>query len=211
MTTKKHIKARQVGAVLAVLAVVASPAVASAALDTKSTTINVTVNPAISMTTSTTVALTITPTSGGAVSSNSDTVTVSTNRATGYNLKLADSDATTTLVSGANTFTAMVTTWGSPATLTNGKWGYGIASGTAGLTASSNFDASYSAESSNASSTSKWLGVASSASPQTLKTTAAAASGDVTTVWYAAKADLSQPESNGTPYTDSVTYTATTN
>jgi len=209
----KHVKfgKQQIVAAVSVLAVVASPAVASAAVDTKNTTINATVNAAISMTTSSTVAVTVTPTTGGAVSSNSDTVTVSTNRATGYNLKLSDADTTTTLVSGANTFTAPTATWGSAAALTNGKWGYGIASGTAGLTAASGFDASYSAENSNSSSTSKWLGIASSASPQTLKTTSAAALNDTTTVWYAIKADLSQPESNGTPYTDSVTYTATTN
>lgn len=199
---------QQVVAAVSALAVVASPAVASAAIDTQSTTINATVNAAISMTTSGTVGITLTPTSGGVVSSNSDTVTVDTNRSTGYNLKLSDGDTTTNLVSGGNTFTAPTSTWGSTATLTNGKWGYAIASGTTGLTASSNFDASYSAETSNAASTSKWLGIASSASPQTVKTTSAAATGDTTTVWYAAKADLSQPE--GT-YTDSVTYTATTN
>ena len=175
---------------------------------TATTTITTTVNKVISMSSTGAVALTITPVAGGAVSSNSDTVTVSTNSTAGYTLTLADSDATTTLASGGNTFTAMTTTWGSAATLTTGKWGYALASGTAGLTATSNFDASYSAENSNASSTSKWLGVAATGSPQTIKTTAATASNDTTTFWYAAKADITQPSG---VYTDTVTYTATAN
>lgn len=191
----------------AVVGLVLAPTMQASAV-TANTTITVTVNKVISMTSSGAVAISITPAAGGVVSSNSDTVSVSTNSTSGYTLTLADSDATTTLASAGNNFTAMATTWGSPATLTNGKWGYALASGTSGLTASSNFDASYSAETSNASSTSKWLGVPATGSPQTIKTTAATASGDTTTFWYGAKADTTQPSG---AYVDTVTYTATAN
>lgn len=53
-----------------------------------------------------------------------------------------------------------------------------------------------------------WSGLVSSASPSTVKTTAAVATNDATTVWYGVQADSTKP--NGV-YTDSVTYTATTN
>lgn len=46
------------------------------------------------------------------------------------------------------------------------------------------------------------------ASPTLVKNTGSAASNDTTTVWYGVKSTASQP--NG-PYTDTVTYTATTN
>ena len=64
--------------VVAMVALGASPLLASAAVDTDSTTINANIGAAISMTTNTTVALTVTPTGAGAASSSSDTVTVST-------------------------------------------------------------------------------------------------------------------------------------
>lgn len=194
---------------VAVVGLVVAPTFqASADTKTASTTITVNVAKVLSMTSGGAVTINITPLAGGAVTTNSDTVTVSTNSTAGYNLTLQDADATTTLTSGANTMTAMATTWGSPAALTSGKWGYALASGTAGLTAGSNFDASYAVETSSGSSTSKWLGVAASGSPQTLKTTAATATNDTTTVWYGAKADTSQPSG---AYVDTVTYTGTTN
>jgi hypothetical protein len=128
-------------------------------------------------------------------------VTISTNKANGYNLQLADSDATTTLVSGANTIPAHAGTFAAPTALATNKWGYAVA--TAG-----GFDASYSAETNSGSSTTKWAGVPASGSPTTLKTTATTATNDTTTVWYGVKVDTTNP--TGT-YTDTVTYTATTN
>ncbi len=179
-----------------------SPVVASAVSQTSSTTVSATVSAVISISTGSTVSIALTPTSGGVVSSASDTVTVSTNRTTGYNLTLADSDANTSLVSGSNTFTAHTGTFGSPTALANGAWGYRVVNaGGFGATA-------YSAETNNSSSTSTWAGVPATGSPVTLKTTGTTATNDTTTVWYAAKADTSQPD--GT-YTDTVTYTATTN
>jgi hypothetical protein len=194
-------KIKQVIPVLAALAVVVTPVVASAATQTANTTINATINEVISISTSTTVTLNLTPTAGGVVSSSSDTVTVSTNKTNGYNLTLADADATTSLVSGGNTITAHSGTFAAPTALTNGKWGYAVA-------AAGGFDATYTTETNAGSSATLWAGVPATGSAQTLKTTSSTASGDTTTVWYAAKANSSQP--NGV-YSDTVTYTATTN
>lgn len=182
------------------VALVASPAIVSAATTTGNTTINATLASVISMTTSGTVSVAVTPTSGGVVSSASDTVAVSTNNTTGYTLSMSDGDTNTSLVSGSNTIGAHGGTFAAPTALTGNAWGYAIAGG--------NFTASYTAETNNASSTTKWAGVPSSASPQTLKTTASTASGDTTTVWYGVRATAAQAA--GT-YSDTVTYTATTN
>lgn len=194
-------KLKRLAYVGATSAVALSPLVAAAATSSANTTINATVNAVISITTSSTVTLNLTPTAGGVVTSSSDTVTVNTNRTAGYTLTLEDADATTTLVSGSDTFTAHTGTFAAPTALSNGTWGYAVAS-------AGGFDASYSTETNNASSTSKWAGVPASGSGVTLKTTGSTATNDTTTVWWAAKANSSQP--NGT-YTDTVTYTATTN
>lgn len=194
---------------MAVLGIVAAPAIASAAPASNSanTNISVDVGSSISISTLGTVSISLTPTSNGTLSSAKDTVTVSTNNTGGYNLKLADSDATTNLVSGSDTFTASSNAIASAAALSSGKWGFAVAKGTTGI-GTNTFDASYSAESNNTSSTSKWAGVPATGSGVTIKSTAATATNDTTDVWYAAKADTTQP--NGT-YTDTVTYTATTN
>lgn len=192
-------------AAIAVVGVAVSPVVASAA--TANTTINATIAAVISVATSSTVAISLTPTSGGVVSSNSDTVTVNTNDTLGYVLTVADSDATTTLSSGANSMSASTGTKTAPITLANNTWGFAVVTGTTGI-GTNGFDASYSTETNNASSTSKWAGMPATGSPMMLKTTAATATNDTTTVWYAVKATSSQP--NGT-YTDTVTYTATAN
>ena len=181
--------------------VVGAPIMASAASQSANTTINATIADVISISSGPTVSVSLTPTSGGVVSTASDTVTVSTNRNAGYTLSLADSDATTDLASGGDTIGAHAGTYASPTALASNKWGYAVP----GL---NNFDASYSAETNNASSTSLWAGVPVSGSAQTIKTTAATASNDTTTVWYGVKATSAQP---GGTYTDTVTYTATTN
>jgi hypothetical protein len=195
-------KTKRILASLAAIAVAVTPVAASAAVQTSNTAINATIADVISMTTSGTVAISLTPTVGGVVSSASDTVTVNTNRTTGYNLKLSASDATANLTSGANTITPHAGTFGTPTALANGTWGYRIVNA-GGFTATA-----YSAETNNAASTSTWAGVPTNAAPQTVKTTATTATNDVTTVWYAAKVTSSQP---GGAYSDTVTYTATTN
>lgn len=195
------------GAVIASLGVIASPALVSAASSNANTTVSVSVNSTISISTGSSVAISITPTSGGVVSSSSDTVTVSTNNSTGYALTVADSDATTTLANGGNNFAASSGTKTAPITLANNTWGFAVPTATTGI-GTNGFDASYSAETNNVSSTSKWAGMPATGSPMMLKTTSATATNDTTTVWYAAKATTAQP--NGT-YTGTVTYTATTN
>ncbi|MDB5187461.1 MAG: exported protein of unknown function [Candidatus Saccharibacteria bacterium] len=199
MITKKGYKA---ASVLAVMAIVLSPVAAGAAVDTKSTTINATIGSTISMTTSATVAIGITPASSGAASSASDTVTVATNNATGYNLTLADTDATTTLVNGANTIAAHAGTFAAPSTLANNSWGFRVDSaGTFGAGPTI-------AQTNQANLSGTWAGVPATGSAVTLKTTGATTAGDATTVWYGVKADTTKPSG---VYTDSVTYTATTN
>ncbi|MBC7746476.1 hypothetical protein H7Y40_00650 [Pedobacter sp.] len=201
MKNKKTHMVTRLTAVAAVVAAVLSPVAASAV--TANTTINATVGATISMTTSTTVAIGVTPTAPGSMSSSSDAVSVSTNNALGFTLSLADTDATTTLVSGGNTFVADAGTQASPtASLTNNRWGYRVDSiGGFGAGATTT-------ETNVASSAFSWAGVPATGSPNTIKTTATTASNNITTVWYGVKADTTKP--NGV-YTDSVTYTATTN
>jgi hypothetical protein len=182
---------------------VAAPLSATAASQTANTTINATVNPTITVSTIGTVSLTLTPGASPVESRASDTVTVNTNNTAGYTLTLADSDATTTLVSGANSISAHAGTFAVPTVLATNKWGYALAGG--------NFTASYTTISNETSSTDKWAGMPATGSPQTIKTTATTATNDTTTVWYGVKVDSTQPSGVSTPYSDQVTYTATTN
>ena len=182
--------------------IIGAPIAASAASDTATTTINATVGSVISISSGPTVAISLTPTPGGVVTSASNTVTVSTNNTTGYTLTLANSDATRNLVSGGNTITPHAGTQASPTALATNTWGDRVV-GVGGFGA-----AAYSAETNNGSSSSTWAGVPAAGSANTLKTTAATASGDTTTVWYGVKADSTKP---GGSYTDTVTYTAITN
>lgn len=201
---KQPLKSALIGGAsfMAVAGTVLIPAAAFAAVDTKSTTINAVVASVISMTTSGTVTINITPTGSGSASSASDTVTVSTNRSSGYNLKIADSDTTLALENGANTIGAASGSYASPAALGNNTWGWRIdGSGTFGAGPTT-------AQTNQASLSGSWAAIPSSASPVTVKTTATTATNDTTTVWYGAMADTSKVD--GT-YTDTVTYTATTN
>ena len=189
-------------AIATVVGVVLAPAMTFAASTTATTTINANVAPVISMTTSGSVALNITPTGVGSASSASDTVSVSTNRSTGYNLQLADSDATNTLVNGANSLAATSGTFAAPATIGNNTWGFRVdGAGTFGAGTTT-------AQTDQTTLSGTWAAVPVSGSPVTIKTTATTATSDTTTVWYGAKVDTSKPD--GT-YTDTVTYTATTN
>jgi len=187
---------------VSILAIAFLPAAVSAVSTSANTVINATINAVISMTTSTPVAISLTPTSGGVVSSSSDSVSVSTNNATGYFLTLADNDATTNLSDGTNNITAHAGTQASPTALANNTWGYRVV-GVGGFGAGA-----YSGETNNGSSTSTWAGVPATGSPNTLKTTSSTATNDITTVWYGVKVNTTLPSG---VYTDTVTYTATTN
>lgn len=192
---------RLAASALILTGVIGSPIVASAAANTASTTINASVGASISVTTTATVSLSLTPTAGGVVSSASDTVTVNTNNATGYMLTLADGDANVNLSSGGNLIGAHSGTQASPTALGANTWGYAVAN-------VGGFDSSYSAETNNTSSASKWAGMPVVGAPNQLKSTSNIATNDTTIVWYGVRANSAQP--NGT-YSDTVTYTATTN
>lgn len=187
---------------VSMLAIAFVPAVVSAASTSANTVINATIDAVISITTSTPVAISLTPTSGGVVSSSSDSVSVSTNNATGYFLTLADNDATTNLSDGTNNITAHAGTQASPTALANNTWGYRVV-GVGGFGGGA-----YSGETNNGSSTSTWAGVPATGSPNTLKTTSSTATNDITTVWYGVRVNTTLPSG---VYTDTVTYTATTN
>lgn len=156
----------------------------------------------ISATTNTTVNVNLTPTSSGVTSSASDTVSVSTNDAAGYNLSLANTNTDTDLQNGANEIPAHSGTQASPTNLAANTWGYRVDS-LGGFGAGPT-----NSESNVGSSAYSWAGVPSSASPSTIKTTSAPAQNSQTVVWYGVRVNLAKP--SGT-YTDTVTYTATTN
>ena len=180
---------------------ISTPLTVFAATDSENTTINANLGSTISITTSGSVALNVTPVSGGSQTSASDTVSVSTNNSAGYTLTLADSDADTDLENGGNSIVAHAGTQASPTALANNRWGYRVDS-------IGGFNTGGAVENNVTSSSITYAGVPATGAPNTIKTTAATASGDTTTVWYAVKADTSKP--NGT-YSDIVTYTATTN
>lgn len=153
-------------------------------------------------TTSGTVALNATPTAGGVQTIAADTVTVSTNNSAGYTLQLAESTASAALVSGGNSIPATSGTFASPIAQTANTWGYRVDSlGT--------FGAGPTSPVSNAAiGSAKFAAVPATASPQTIKTTAATASNDTTSVYYGIAVNTATP--SGT-YTNVVTYTAVNN
>lgn len=202
--TKQRIKAWT--GIIAVFALAISPIVAStASAVTANTTINATIGSTISLvnTGTSTVTIGVSPTASAAMSSASDEVSVSTNSTTGYTLKLGNGDTNLNLVSGGNNITPDAGTFASPsATLSTNAWGYRVdGAGTFGAGPTS-------AETNVTSSTYKWAGVPTAASPDTIKATAVTASSDLTKFWYGVKVDNTKPTG---VYTDTVTYTATVN
>lgn len=156
---------------------VLAPAVANAATDTASTTINATIGSTISIATSGTVTLAITPTGSGSATSASDTVTVNTNNALGYKLQIANSSATDgTLANGGNSLAVASGSFASPAALGNNSWGYRVdGAGTFGAGPTN-------AQSNQASLAGTWAKVPLSGSPDQIKNTASTATNDTTTV-----------------------------
>lgn len=200
MTTLKTKKIVRFAGALAAFAVVVSPLAASAATDT--TSVEATVNSVVSVASATTVSVGVFPTASGSMSSVSDGVSVSTNSTTGYTLTFSNGDTTTSLASGANTIAAHAGTQGTPTVLATNTWGYRV-DGVGGFGAGPT-----STETNVADSAYTWAGVPSSSVPNTLKTTAATASSDVTTVWFGVEADSAVADG---VYTDTITYTATVN
>lgn len=188
---------------LFLVALMATAFVVPAKADTQTTTVSSSIGSVISLfSTSGTVNINATPTAGGVQTTASDTVTVSTNNSAGYTLQIAESGAETALTSGGNTIPASTATQASPTALTANRWGYrvdGVGGFGAGPTSS---------QSSAAIGSVTYAGVPATGSPNTLKTTSATATNDTTTVWYSVAVNTATP--TGT-YTNSVTYTATTN
>lgn len=177
---------------------------AGATSATANTTVSAVIANVITMSTGSTVTLNVTPTGGGVQTTASDTVTVSTNDSAGYTLGIADASASdSNLISGSNTIAASAGTQATPVVMVAGTWGYCV-------TSIGGFGANCPGTTTNAaiSATFKFAGMPFSASPNTIKTTAATASNDTTTVWYGVAATSSQVA--GT-YSSTVTYTATAN
>lgn len=175
-------------------------AVPSRAADT---TVTSTIGSVMSLfTTSGTVNLNATPTAGGVQTTASDTVTISTNNSAGYTLSLAETTASSALTSGGNTIPATTGTQASPVALTANRWGYRV-DGAGGFGAGP-----ASAINNAAIGTVTYAAVPATALPNTIKTTAATATNDTTTVWYSVAVNTATP--TGT-YTNSVTYTAVNN
>lgn len=198
-----NINIKRFAGTLAALLVLLSPVAASAVSDTSGVMLHSSVVSAIEITTSTNVAISLAPDGDGQASSASDTVLVSTNDPLGYSLVLENGDTTTSLSNGTQTIAAHTGTMASPSTLLNNRWGYRVDSagsfGSGPTTAQTNVD----------NLTGTWAGILSSATAgDTIKTTAVVATDDATTVWYGVKADTSYTLDG---YSDSVTYTATTN
>jgi hypothetical protein len=167
------------------------------------TSISSQISPVISLfTTSGTVNINVLPTSSGAQTIASDTITVSTNDSGGYALQLAETTGTSTLTSGSNTIPASSGSQTTPVVMAVNTWGYRVDS-------VGGFGSGPTSAVSNAAiGALKFAAVPPTASPNTLKSTSGTATNDTTLVWYGVAANTSQP--SGT-YTNSVTYTATTN
>ena len=198
MSVKRPVLA---GFVLGAIIIFVPITIVSAA--TASTTISSQVSSVIGLlTTNGTVNINAIPTSGGVQTIASDTVTVSTNDSAGFTLQLAETSGSSNLVSGGDTIAASSGTKASPIAALVNTWGYRV-DGLGGFGAGPTSGASNAAIGGI-----KFAAVPATGSPDTLKTTSAAASNVTTTVWYGVAVDITQP--SGT-YTNSVTYTATAN
>lgn len=171
----------KVSSALAITAVLLSPVMAGAAQDTS--TVQTTVNSVISVESAATVLIpAVTPDADGEISSASDTITVNSNDPDGYDLTV-ENDATLTMTgSDGGTLAKTAGTYGTPAALSANSWGYRLS----GFTVDT------------------YAGVEQT--PQNIKSTAAVANNDTTSITYGVNVNTSVPAG---VYTDSVTYTAT--
>lgn len=188
---------------LFLVAMMSTAFVIPAKADTNTTTVSSSIGSVISLfTTSGTVNINATPTAGGVQTIASDTVTISTNNSAGFTLSLAETTAASALTSGGNTIPATTGTQASPVALSANRWGYRVDT-VGGFGAGPT-----SAVSNQVIGALTFAAVPATASPNTLKATAATATNDVTTVWYGVAVNTATP--TGT-YTNSVTYTAVNN
>lgn len=159
----------------------------------------------ITLTSDATVTASITPsTSAVRCSIVNHAISVSTGSSTGYTLAVSSSSAATALTrTGGGSINAVSGTPAAPTTLAANTWGYridGVQSFGTGPT---------SVVTNVATPSLTFAGVPASSSPQTLKTTAVAASpADATSVYYGICLNATLP--NGT-YSNTINYSATIN
>ncbi|MFZ1459086.1 MAG: hypothetical protein WAT17_04365 [Candidatus Saccharimonadales bacterium] len=158
----------------------------------------------ITITSSGTVNLAITPTGSATCTINNDVVQVTTGATTGYTLQLASTSSSTNLlgVNFAGTIPGNGGSFASPASLAVNTWGYRV-DGKGG------FGAGPTSAATNTSIPGlSFATIPVNASPTTLLTTSAAASAEVTDIWYGACADTTKAVDT---YSRDVVYTAMTN
>lgn len=145
------------------------------------------------------VGVVITPNTPNDIASGSHTLTASTNVATGYSLSLGALSAMPELTASTGTIT-------TPVALSSNSWGFAInrvSVSSPNNTVLNGFDSSYTTP--TPSSTSTW---ANPMNTEVIKMTTVAATNDVTTVYYGAKADIT---TGAGTYSSTVQYTAASN
>lgn len=156
----------------------------------------------ITLTTSGTVALNATASGADVYTIDKDVITITTGASTGYLLRLESTVAATTLAGTGQNIAAISGTVAAPVALTTNTWGFRV-DGQGG------FGVGPTSAVTNASSSAlTFAGLTASGAPATLKTTAAAASAEVTNVWYGVRIS---PTLQAGSYSRTVLYTATTN
>ena len=187
----------------ALVAVFALIATTSGQANAATTSVNSSIGSIISLfTTSGSVAINATPSAGGVQTIANDVVTVSTNDSAGYTLKLGETTASSALVAGGNSIVASSGTLASPVAQSVNSWGYRVDS-------IGGFGAGPTTGVTNAAiGAIKFAAIPATATPDTIKTTAATASSDTTNVWYGVAVNTATPSGS---YTNSVTYTAIAN
>lgn len=158
----------------------------------------------ITISTAATLSLPITPDPATRCTIDKNTVSVTTGASVGYSLTLASTSTAGTLPGDTHggTINAVSASYASPSALSANTWGYRIdGTGSFGVGPTS-------AVTNVAIPSLTFAPLASSASPQTIKTTASAAAPDTTDVWYGVCADMSIPADT---YSRQVQYTAATN
>ena len=200
---KQSLKKVSIAASVPLLAIIVLVASSSMQANAATTSVSSNIGSIISVfTTSGTVNINAVPSPSGVQTINNDVITVSTNNSAGYTLTLNETTATTALTSGGNTIPASAGTQAAPVVQAVNTWGYRV-DGIGG------FGAGPTSPVTNAAIGARtFAAVPATASPNTIKTTAATATNDVTNIWYGVAVNTATP--SGT-YTNSVTVTAVTN
>jgi len=209
MKQSTHRRLASAAVFVGTVGVVLGPVAASASTSTATTTISANIDTSISITSGPTVNMSVIPTSGGSQSSAADTVTVTTTNPTGYALYIKDTDGTDLSLRKDATYSIpdIGVTPAAAAVLTANTWGFAVPSGTTGADTNT-FSAAYTPLLTNATTSTQKFATVPAANFRIKQTSTGAGSGDATPVYYSAM--ITTANANGT-YSNSVTYTATTN